>query len=208
MTRHTERMTFHGRFGVVADRFSARAPSQTSTAPRPGLAAARAARRGRMATSPAMPEPIVLRFSSTLAAPREAVWQSITSWAGIRRETMPFFAMTAPRGMRSIAEVQVVPGRRLFRSCLLFGGLLPLDILDLTLVELTPGHGFTECSPMLSMKRWQHQRQILDAPGGAVEVVDTLTFQPRLPRGLTRWFVTRLFQHRHAVLRRAFHGTA
>ena len=155
-----------------------------------------------------MPEPVVLRFHSTLAAPREAVWQWITSWAGIRRETMPFFAMTAPRGMRSIAEVQVVPGRRLFRSYLLFGGLLPLDILDLTLVELTPGQGFTERSPMLSMKRWQHQREILDAPGGRVALVDTLSFEPRLLRGLTRWFVTRLFEHRHAVLRRAFQGSA
>ena len=157
-----------------------------------------------MATSPAMPEPIALRFASTLPAPREAVWQWITSWAGIRRETMPFFAMTAPRGMRSIAQVQVVPGQRLFRSYLLFGGLLPLDILDLTVIDIRPGHGFTERSPMLSMKRWQHQREILDAPGGGVELVDTLSFEPRLARGLTRWFVTRLFQHRHAVLRRAF----
>jgi len=153
-----------------------------------------------------MPEPIVLRFTSTLPAPREAVWQWITSWAGIRRETMPFFAMTAPRGMRSIAEVRVVPGQRLFRSVLLFGGLLPLDILDLTVIELRPGHGFTERSPMLSMKRWQHRREILDAPGGAVELVDTLSFEPRLIRGLARWFVTRLFEHRHAVLRRAFAG--
>jgi ligand-binding SRPBCC domain-containing protein len=161
-----------------------------------------------MATSPAMPDPFVLRFSSTLPAPRETVWQWITSWAGIRRETMPIFALTAPRGMRSIAEVQVVPGQRLFRSYLLYGGLLPLDYIDLTVIELTPGHGFTERSPMASLKLWQHQRQILDAPGGAVRVVDTLTFLPRFLPGLTRWFVSRLFQHRHAVLRRAFHGTA
>ena len=153
------------------------------------------------------PRLIELRFASTLPASRQAVWQWITSWAGIRRETMPFFAMTAPAGMRSIAEVKVVPGQRLFRSVLLFGGLLPLDFLDLTVIELTPGHGFTERSPMLSMKHWQHQRRILDAPGGGVELVDTLSFQPRLARGLTRWFVTRLFEHRHAVLRRAFaHG--
>jgi hypothetical protein len=33
-----------------------------------------------MATSPAMPERIVLRFTSTLVAPREAMWQWITSW--------------------------------------------------------------------------------------------------------------------------------
>jgi len=154
-----------------------------------------------------MPDPIVLRFTSTLPAPREAVWQWISSWAGIRRETMPFFAMTAPRGMRSIAEVKVVPGQRLFRSYLLFGGLLPLDILDLTVVELRPGQGFTERSPMLSMKRWQHRREIIDRPGGGVELVDTLSFEPRLMRGLSRWFVTRLFEHRHAVLRRQFgHG--
>ena len=155
-----------------------------------------------------MPDTIALRFASTLHAPREAVWQWITSWAGIRRETMPYFAMTAPRGMRSIAEVQVVPGRRLFRSYLLYGGLLPLDYIDLTVIELTPGHGFTESSPMLSLKAWQHQRQILEAPGGGVQLVDTLRFQPRFLPGLTRWFVTRLFDHRHAVLRRAFHGTA
>jgi ligand-binding SRPBCC domain-containing protein len=177
-------------------------------APRQSRSEHEATHGNMTAMSAASTQPIVLRFASTLPAPRQAVWQWITSWAGIRRETMPYFAMTAPRGMRSIAEVQVVPGQRLFRSYLLFGGLLPLDILDLTVIALEPGRGFTERSPMLSMKQWQHQREILDAPGGAVALVDTLTFQPRLARGLTRWFVTRLFEHRHAVLRRAFHGTA
>jgi hypothetical protein len=42
-----------------------------------------------------------------------------------------------------------------------------------------------------------------DAPGG-VELVDTLRFQARPARALTRWFVTRLFAHCPAVLRRAF----
>jgi hypothetical protein len=149
---------------------------------------------------------ISLHFESPLRASREAVWLWITSLEGISAELRPLLRMTAPRGVRSLDNLNFVPGRRLFRSHVWLFGLLPLDRSDLTLLELDLGRGFLEQSPMLSMRLWRHERRILDCPGDpdAVLLSDHLTFTPRWLPGLVGWFLRRVFQHRHAVLRSAF----
>ena len=115
---------------------------------------------------------------------------------------MPFFRMTTPAGVRSLTDLNFVSGKKLFRSRIFFGGLLPLDYSDLTLVELKLHEGFKECSPMFSMHSWQHERWIQSSSqDGCVDLIDTLTFEPRFLRAVTGWFVNRIFVHRHAVLR-------
>lgn len=148
---------------------------------------------------------ITLTFESTLKTTRAALWERILSVEGIREEMMPFLVMKTPKGVRSLADIPFEPGKAMFRALHLYGGFLPLDYSDLTLVEMQPGHHFLERSPMLSMKSWQHRREILDVPGRADHQVlrDTLTFEPRLAAGLAAWFVARFFRHRHAMLRRA-----
>ena len=149
-----------------------------------------------------MSSPFVLQFKSTLRSSRGEVWAWITSVEGITRETMPFFRMTTPAGIRSLTDVKFVSGKKLFRSVIYFGGLLPLDYSDLTLIELKQDEGFKECSPMFSMHRWQHERWIRNADqDGCVDLIDTLTFEPRFLRAFTGWLVNRIFVHRHAVLR-------
>jgi len=84
-------------------------------------------------------------------------------------------------------------------------GIVPIDYSDLTLLELTPGNGFVEQSPMGSMKLWRHERRIQTAhPGDVVTVTDRLTFEPGWASALVVRFIKKVFEHRHDVLRRHF----
>lgn len=146
-----------------------------------------------------------LSFSSQLQASPQTAWQWITSVKGITREIMPLMRMSFPRGVSSLTDLMIEPGRPLFRSILYLGGLLPMDGSLLTLLELRPGEGFVEQSPMLSMKLWRHERSITPTNEGCT-VTDVLTFEPRFATPLVGWFVRQLFTHRHQVLRRYLQG--
>ena len=110
---------------------------------------------------------ISLHFESRLQASPEQLWRWITSVDGILREIRPLLSMSVPPGIRSLEDLEVVPRRPLFRSHMRLFGLLPLGTSQLTLLELTPGRGFIEQSPMTGMRLWRHERRILPAPGEA-----------------------------------------
>lgn len=156
-----------------------------------------------------MSRTFTLQLATRLRATRESLWDWITSVEGIRAEMWPLLRMTVPGTLRGIADAMIAPGQRLFRSRILLFGILPVDYSDLTLLELRPGEGFLEESPMGSMKLWRHERRIIANPAdpAAVILVDRLTFEPRRAATLVGWFVKRVFEHRHAVLRAHF-GTA
>jgi ligand-binding SRPBCC domain-containing protein len=152
-----------------------------------------------------MADPITLTFESSLRASRDAVWDWMTSVRGISLELKPFFRMTVPAGVESLADVQFEPDKPLFRSRVLLFGLLPIGYSDLTLLELTPGDGFVEQSPMASMDLWRHERRIQNASvGDTVTLVDRLTFEPKHARDVIAWFIRKVFEHRHRVLRANF----
>ena len=155
-----------------------------------------------------MKKAISLRFASRLHAPPELVWEWITSLKGISAEMWPFFRMTTPKGIRSLSDLQIKPGVRMFRSYVFLFGVLPIDYSDMTLVELDSGSGFVEQSPMGSMKLWRHERRIVPYPSdpSAVLLVDQLTFRPRIARRLVEWFIRKVFTHRHKVLRANLNG--
>lgn len=144
----------------------------------------------------------IARFeiSSTVAAAPSEAWQWITSVDGISAELSPYLRMSVPEDVRDLADLELVPGKRLFRSIIYLFGLVPVDYSDLTLLELTQGVGFIEQSPMGSMRLWRHERTIRPLRSGCV-VSDVLTFQPRMAMALSSWIVKKLFTHRHAVLR-------
>lgn len=157
-----------------------------------------------------MSEDTVFRFESRLRASREQIWEWITSIEGISKEMWPYLKMTTPPGVTSLKDIELRPGERMFRSTILLAGFLPIDTSDLTLLELDEGGGFLEQSPMSSMELWRHERRILsdDENPGTLLLVDHLTFRPRRMTRLTRWFIRRVFTHRHAVLRRHLRGVA
>jgi ligand-binding SRPBCC domain-containing protein len=155
-----------------------------------------------------MNKDISLRFESKLHAPTELVWEWITSVKGISAEMWPFFRMTTPKGIRSLSDLHINPGVRMFRSYVFLFGVLPIDYSDMTLVELDDGLGFVEQSPMGSMKLWRHERRIVPCPSdpSAVLLVDQLTFRPRIARHLVEWFIRHVFTHRHKVIRANLDG--
>ena len=121
-----------------------------------------------------------LEFRSRLRVAREPLWQWITSLKGIAAEMRPLLGMSAPPGIRGLADVDITVGVPLFSCQLWLFGVFPIDHLELTLRSMRPGHGFVEQSPMKLMRLWRHERTIVESAPGAVDVelVDQLEFQP------------------------------
>lgn len=147
-----------------------------------------------------------LNFESRLNAAPEKIWQWITSLEGIVTEMRPLMRMTAPKGVKNIIDMDFELGKPLFRSYIFIFGFIPADYSNLTLIELDDGAGFIEQSTMASMKLWRHERRIIAMQQEpAISMLrDTLTFQSRFASGLIHWFVRKMFEHRHEVLRRWF----
>jgi len=145
--------------------------------------------------------------SSVVPAPPAAVWARVSTMTGVNAELMPFMRMTHPRGMDRLDPARVPLGRRVFRSWILLFGVVPIDWDDVTFVRFEPGRGFLESSPMLTQRRWVHERRLEPVAGGC-RITDRVAFEPRLPllgpalRPLYQW----VFRHRHRRLRRAFAG--
>jgi ligand-binding SRPBCC domain-containing protein len=145
--------------------------------------------------------------SSLLRASAADVWARVTRMDAINREMMPFMRMTYPREAEGMtldgADVRL--GEPLFRSWVLLGGILPIERMDVTLVELDRGKRFVEQSRTLAMRRWRHERTIEPAEGGC-RVTDRLTLEA--PMGALSPVIARLvgvfFDHRHRQLRHTF----
>ncbi|MHA6494192.1 hypothetical protein ACX0MV_13220 [Pseudomonas borbori] len=147
------------------------------------------------------PAPIELRFESTLKASPDIVWRWITDVSCLRAEMRPLLWMSMPREVRNLEDVDVKPGQPLFTSWLWLFGCLPLGTSRLTLLELHPGVGFVEESPMTGMRLWRHQRRI-EAQGGGTRVIDELSVDPLLPALVVKTFLRLFFSSRHRALRR------
>jgi ligand-binding SRPBCC domain-containing protein len=146
-----------------------------------------------------------LTVESLVAAPRERVWERVSTPAGINAELMPLMKMRLPRGVRNLDVDSVPVGRRLGRCPLLLLGFLPFDWDDLVIVRLDPPGGFLERSSMLSMRLWEHERT-LETAGPGCRVRDRVRFEPRLrlQGRLLLPLVRAIFHHRHRRLRRQF----
>lgn len=145
--------------------------------------------------------------SSRLGAPAAEVWAFATTAAGVNAELMPLVRMTVPRGLGGdfgIADVDAP--RRLGRSWLLLGGLIPFDYDDIRIERVGPGFAFDERSTMLSQRFWHHERRVEPLGDDACTVTDAIRFVPRVPalapllRPVFRW----TFHHRHRGLRRRY----
>lgn len=149
-----------------------------------------------------MIEAIELRFASELGAPVEVVWERVASLEGINDEFRPWLRMTAPKG--AVLAPEAVPlGERWFRSWLLAFGVVPIDYDDLTLVSVTPPHGFHEDSTMISARRWVHKRTLEETGAGGTRLTDELEFEPRFAflAPVLKFVVPRVFRYRHKRLR-------
>jgi ligand-binding SRPBCC domain-containing protein len=140
--------------------------------------------------------------TSVVGAPADAVWRRVTNFEGINAELMPVMRMRVPHAHRDTTVATVPVGVPLGRAWIFYFGFLPLDYDDLMITELEPGSHFQEVSTMLSMRRWEHRRELRDVDGARTEVTDTIGFEPRLPllAGVLEPVLRRIFAHRHRRL--------
>jgi ligand-binding SRPBCC domain-containing protein len=145
-----------------------------------------------------------ITFESKLPVAPDELWDWSTSVHGVEAELGPLLKLDFPKGMTHIPRDGSNLGKVLGNCKFLLFGIVPIDLSRLTFVEVEPGRRFVEQSPLLSMKRWRHERII--APGSdGTRLIDVLEFTPRFATGITKWFISQLWKHRHAVLVRQFH---
>ena len=142
--------------------------------------------------------------SSVLSAEPERLWRHAVSPAGVNRELRPLLRMTFPAAGSDLTA-SWRPGKRLYRSWLLLGGLLPVEYDDVVFEEVEPGRRFLERSSLLSQRVWEHERSIEPAARGS-RLTDRVRFEPR-----ARWLgavqaplFRTVFRLRHRNLRRLF----
>lgn len=142
-----------------------------------------------------------LSFVSELVADRAAIWAHATTLDGVNEELAPLH-MSGPRGVRLDAGVPT--GRPLFRSLVTIARVIPIDLHELTLAHVDEGRGFRETSRSILEARWVHVRTLADMPSGGTILTDELELEPRLFALIVARIVRRVFERRHAVLRRKF----
>jgi ligand-binding SRPBCC domain-containing protein len=144
-----------------------------------------------------------VKFQTKVPATPADLWNWSTSVRGVDAEMKPVLKLDFPKGMTHMPSDASGLGKPLGNCKFLLFGILPVDLSRLTFVEVEPGRRFVEQSPLLSMKSWRHERVI--APGSdGTQVVDSLEFTPRFAPKLVTWFISKFFEHRHAVLKRVF----
>jgi ligand-binding SRPBCC domain-containing protein len=149
--------------------------------------------------------PAEFTISSLVAAPRERVWERVTTPEGVNAELMPIVRMTLPRGTEQLDLASVPVGSPVGRCWLLLFGLIPFDWDDLMLLRLEAPAGFHELSSMASMRVWEHERTLEPVAGGC-RVTDRVAFLPRVPFPAVwvRPLFRAIFRHRHRRLRAQF----
>jgi ligand-binding SRPBCC domain-containing protein len=150
-------------------------------------------------------EPLVIA-TSPLGGSAADVWARATTEDGVNEELRPLMRMTMPKAFKGKRIDDVEVGEPLGRSWVLLFGLIPFDYDDLCLVELEPGRRFLERSQMLSMRMWQHEREVVPA-GDGCRLTDRVSFELRRPLawipGMSRAtgaIIRRVFAHRHRRL--------
>ena len=128
--------------------------------------------------------------SSKLSAAPDTVWQHAISPSGVNREFQPLLRMTFPAGASDISR-NWEPGKRLFRSWILFAGIFPLECDNIVFEEVEPGHRFLERSSMLTQRVWEHERVIEPCSQGC-RVSDRVCFESRLKS--LEWFFLPVFK--------------
>jgi ligand-binding SRPBCC domain-containing protein len=146
--------------------------------------------------------------TSDLAAPAAEVWDRIVTAEGINDEMRPWPTMSLPPHLSAQSLTHLPLGVPLGRAWLRAFGVVPLECDHLVLIDLEPGRRFQECSSMITVRRWEHERTLTPLGTQTTRIHDRVTFDARLgERGaeaLMNLLVGTVFTHRHRRLRRRF----
>lgn len=141
-----------------------------------------------------------LVVSSTLGVGAQAYWDG-QSMATLNRELGPWIRMSAPAQWRQTRLTAWGGKSPLFKSWILFLGLLPLDRHTFGAFDFGPRMRFVECSSSWLNRAWRHERTMLAAAGGYT-LTDTIEFTPRLAllAPVLKVIYGLVFRHRHSRL--------
>lgn len=148
------------------------------------------------------------KVTSELHASAATLWAAVGTMEGVNDELRPWFHMTAPREAAAFRIEDAPTGALVFRSWLLFAGVLPIDLHSLGFARIDAGRGFDEDSTSWMQARWQHHRHIEPIDEGRCRLTDRLEWEPRtaLAGPVVAWLVPRLFRHRHRRLQKRYGG--
>ncbi len=148
-----------------------------------------------------------LVVSSKLSVRPEELWDA-QSIATINYELGPWIHMSAPAVWRGLKLKDWSGDGPLFKSWVLFLGFVPLDWHSFESLDLSSHMQFVETSSSWINRIWRHERVVRAAPNGC-EVIDKVSFTPRLPfvSTLLQPIYALVFRHRHSKLR-ARHAAA
>lgn len=145
---------------------------------------------------------------SQIPAPPQAVWDRVVTHEGINDEMQPWMTMSVPKGAADVTIDNLEVGKPVGRAWLRLFSVLPFDYDHLTVALIEPGRRFREQSTMLSMREWIHDRTVEADADGHTQVIDIITFSPRLGFLLSgpimRRVLAAFFRHRHRRLRAHF----
>lgn len=146
---------------------------------------------------------IKLSFKSKFNVEKKVLVEHSFSMKGVNTELFPWMKLTYPTDV--LKENIEEPGRFLFNSWVLFLGFIPIDYYSFYFTSFNIEGHFHENSSSLTYKNWCHIREVVAVEGGCL-LKDDLEIKPRLffLSPLIRFFVRRLFLHRHSILRKKF----
>ena len=146
---------------------------------------------------------IKLSFESKFDVEKKVLVDHSFSMKGVNAELFPWLRLTYPAGI--LRENVEAPGRFFFHSWVLFLGFIPIDYYSFYFTSYNIDGHFYENSSSLTYKNWCHIREVSETEGGCT-LKDELEIKPHLIflSPLIRFFVRRLFIHRHRVLKKKF----
>jgi ligand-binding SRPBCC domain-containing protein len=146
--------------------------------------------------------------TSRLGASPAEVWRHATRLSSINREMRPWMTMRPPREHADTGIDAAPVGEPLFACWVLAGGIVPIERMQLCLLEVGPGYRFVEGSRVSLLRSWRHERTV-EPDGDGCRVTDRLEFASRwfLPPAALAAVLTRFFDHRHRRLAALFGST-
>jgi hypothetical protein len=147
------------------------------------------------------------RKSVGLSVPADQFLREQFHFEGVNYELNPIVHMTAPSEWKSRPLTEAPVKQKFFTSVLLLFGFLPIDLHHILFDQILE-NGFRETSHSLSMKHWNHNREVESLEQGCV-VTDELSYATRIPflGAVLKPVYLFVFNHRHARLRKKYGGT-
>jgi len=126
------------------------------------------------------------------------------NFIGVNYELSPIVYMTAPNEWKNRLLTEAPINKKLFSSVILLFHLIPVDIHNLSFNQILE-NGFKESSNTMTMKIWNHNREIKSLKQGCI-VTDEISFSTRIPflDIIIKPIYSFVFWHRHRRLRSKF----